>query len=65
MTYLPTERELAALRAYLAHGTCKGAGAEIGATEQAVKMILMRFRERAGVNSVCQLIFTYHAELAA
>ena len=38
--YIPTDREMEMLRAYLDAGTCKGAAGLLGVSEQAVKQTL-------------------------
>jgi DNA-binding CsgD family transcriptional regulator len=63
MTYIPTDREMEMLRAYLDAGTCKEAGVLLGVSEQAVKQTLWRMRLKARVNGTPQLLFLFHSEL--
>lgn len=64
-TYVPTEREMQVLRAYLDTGTCKQAGDLLEVSEQAIKQTLWRMRLKARANSTEQLVFLLHSELRA
>lgn len=63
MSYIPTEREMQALRAYLDGGTCKQAANLLGISEQAVKQHLWKMRLKARVDSTAKLLYEYHAAL--
>ena len=63
-TYIPTEREMQVLRAYLDAGTCKQAAELLEVSEQAIKQTLWRMRAKSGVAATTQLLFALHKELA-
>ena len=63
--YIPTEREVQTLRAYLQAGSYAAAAELMDSSEAGVKQVLARFRTRAGVLNTTQLVYAYYMELAA
>ena len=61
----PTAAEVAALRAYLAVGSVKGAASRLGVAESTIKNHLANARSRLGAKTNAEAVFRLYDRLVA